>query len=60
MNEDIVSPLHVRAKLAQLGLICKDLEWLEDDACLLGLMVEVSKEPCSGDVELQFQKYLMP
>ena len=26
VNEDIVSSLHVKAKLAQFGLICKDPE----------------------------------
>ena len=39
MNEDIVSLLHVRTKLAQFGLICKDLEWLEYSGHVLGLDV---------------------
>ena len=36
VNEDIVSSLHVKAKLAQFGLICKDPERLEDGARVLG------------------------
>ena len=39
VNEDSVSSLHVKAKLAQFGLICKDLERLEDGARVLGLDV---------------------
>ena len=31
-NKDIVSPLHIRNKMAQFGSICKDPEQLEDDA----------------------------
>ena len=39
VNEDIMSSLHVKAKLAQFGLICKDPERLEDGARVLGLDV---------------------
>ena len=35
----IVSSLHVKVKLTQFGLICKDPERLEDGACVLGLDV---------------------
>ena len=49
VNEDIMSSLHVKVKLAQFGLICKNPERLEDGACVLGL-----------DVHQHFQKYLMP
>ena len=34
VNEDIVSSSHVKAKLAQFDLICKDPERLEDGTCL--------------------------
>ena len=37
VNEDIMSSLHVKAKLAHFGLICKDPERLEDGARVLGL-----------------------
>ena len=37
VNEDIMSSLHLKAKLAQFGLICKDPERLEDRARVLGL-----------------------
>ena len=39
VNEDTVSALHVKVKLAQFGLICKDPEQLEDGAHVLGLDV---------------------
>ena len=39
VTEDIVSSLHVKAKLNQFGLICKDPERLEDGARVLGLDV---------------------
>ena len=39
VNEDIVSSLHVKAKLAQFGLICKEPERLEDGSRVLGLDV---------------------
>ena len=39
VNKDIVSSLHVTMKLAQFGLICKDLKRLENDICVLGLVV---------------------
>ena len=39
VSEDIVSSLHVKAKLAQFGLIYKDPERLEDGARVLGLDV---------------------
>ena len=39
MNEDIVSSLHINAKLAQFGLICKEPERLEDGVRVLGLDV---------------------
>ena len=39
VNEDVVSSSHVRSKLAEFGLICKDPERLEDGACVLGLNV---------------------
>ena len=38
-NKDIVLSLHVRMKLAQFGLVCKDLEQLENGARVLGLDV---------------------
>ena len=37
MNEDIVSLIHIRMKLAKFGLICKDPERLENSARVLGL-----------------------
>ena len=36
-NEDIVSSLYIKVKLAQFGFICKDPERLEDGAHILGL-----------------------
>ena len=39
MNEDVVSSSRVRSKLADIGLICKDPERLEDGARVLGLNV---------------------
>ena len=39
VNEDIVSSLHVKAKLSQFGLICKEPERLEDGVRVLGLDV---------------------
>ena len=39
VNEDIVSSLHVKAKLAQFGLMCKEPERLEDGTRVLGLDV---------------------
>ena len=43
VNKDIVSSLHIRMKLAQFGLICKDQECLENGAHVLGL--DVHEEP---------------
>ena len=57
MNENIVSSLHVRMKLAQFGLICEDSKWQENGARVLGLDVHREQEPCNGGMELQFQKY---
>ena len=39
VNEDIVSSLHVKAKLSQFGFICKEPERLEDGTRVLGLDV---------------------
>ncbi len=39
VNDDIVSSLHVKAKLVQFGLIFKEPERLEDGARVLGLDV---------------------
>ena len=39
VNDDIVSSLHVKAKLVQFGLICKEPERLEDGTRVLGLDV---------------------
>ena len=39
VNEDIVSSLHVKAKLAKFGLICKEPERLEDGTRVFGLHV---------------------
>ena len=39
VNEDIVSSLHIKVKLAQFGLICMDPERLKDGTCVLGLDV---------------------
>ena len=40
VNEDVVLSSHVRSKLAEFGLICKDPECLEDGARVLGLNVQ--------------------
>ena len=39
VNEDVVPVTPVREHLAQFRLECKDLEWLEDSARVLGLAV---------------------
>ena len=39
VNKNIMSSLHVRAKLVQFGSICKDPELLEDGIHVLGLDV---------------------
>ena len=52
VNKDIVSLLYVRMKLAQFDLICKEPEWLENGAHVLGLDVH-------GSAKLRFQKYPM-
>ena len=39
VNKDIVSSVHINAKLAQFGLICKEPERLEDGTRVLGLDV---------------------
>ena len=37
INEDVSPALHIQAKLAHFGLDCKDPEWLEDRAHIVGL-----------------------
>ena len=57
VNEDIVSSLHVKAKLTQFGLICKDPERLEDGKTQNDWKME-SKGAYDGGAEPRSQKYL--
>ena len=41
VNEDVVPVTHVTEHLAQFGSKCKDPEWLEDGAWVLGLAVRM-------------------
>lgn len=56
VNVDIISPLHIRAKLAQFGLICKTWNSWKMAPVYWTWMLEVSKEPCNGNAELRFNK----
>ena len=37
INENASPALHIRVKLTQFGLDCKDPDWLENGACVQGL-----------------------
>ena len=53
VNKDVMPMTCVRGHLAQFGLECKNLEWLEDGAQMLGLAVGME---CS---KLQWKKERM-